>query len=265
MVLGAYFDESMRTEGNEPICVGGYFFKPAAYVKFKRQWHRSVLRHEDRRFAHFHMKDLCAGREQYQGLEIPARVQILDNAIEAITAHSYGVVGIHFDQAEFERVAPADWPQRFGSIYSAACQMCLHATGRWLREWRCPMKVLYVFERGHTFQNEADRLLTAIGKDKAAQKQFRYKNHVFEYKEKESGLQAADLFVWTITKTIIRQGVPRSFRPFLPSILRLGRPNAGRQKIHQLTGDKLSRFINDQANATPIALVDLGPRKRAFR
>jgi hypothetical protein len=31
LVLGAYFDESERQEAQEPICVGGYLFKPAAY------------------------------------------------------------------------------------------------------------------------------------------------------------------------------------------------------------------------------------------
>jgi hypothetical protein len=47
----------------------------------------------------------------------------------------------YFDQAEFERSVPADWAQRYGSIYALACNLCLQATGHWLTKWDCSMRV----------------------------------------------------------------------------------------------------------------------------
>lgn len=77
IVLTAYLDESYREEKQEPICVGGFLFKQAGYKKFHRYWSKHVLRCGGRRLAHFHMKDLCAGRGEYEGLSISDRIASL--------------------------------------------------------------------------------------------------------------------------------------------------------------------------------------------
>jgi hypothetical protein len=181
-VFAGYFDESVRDQGGEPICVGGFLFKPADYKKFKRRWNKYVLWLRGRQFAHFHMTDLCAGRKEYEGLNITDRLVILNNAVDAVKTFAYMGIGVHFQQAEFESKAPKDWPERFGSIYTAACQMCLQTTGYWLARGESQMNVAYVFEQGHKYHNEADKLLTAIGQHDGARKRFRYHVHLFEYK-----------------------------------------------------------------------------------
>jgi hypothetical protein len=171
--LRAYFDESIRPDLDEPICVGGYLFKSAAYDRFKRRWQRTVLRYGARRFGAFHMTDLFAGAKEYEGLATDDRVRILEAAISATCAHAYAGVGTYFDQAEFERSVPADWAQAYGSIDSLACQLCLQATGHWLVQWRCPMRVEYLFERGHRHWKEADVRLTQVTKREEIRKLFR--------------------------------------------------------------------------------------------
>lgn len=265
LAIGGYFDESERREAGEPICVGGYLFKPAAYVKFKRQWNRTVLRHKQRGFTHFHMTDLCCGQAEYKGLSIAVRVEILNLAVDAIAKHAYGGIGIYFEQAEFERVAPPEWAHAFGSIYSAACHLCLQTTAFWLNEWHSPMRVLYVFERGHKFQAEADEVLSAIGKNEDARKAFRYRNHLFEDKKTECGLQAADLLVWFITKAGVGAQISRSFRPFVEPLMRLSSSNRSRQQIHPFTGDLLKQFIAEQITGDTAFQVNFGPRKRSLR
>ena len=101
--IRACFDESIRQDFDEPICVGGYLFKPAAYEKFKRRWHRTVLRYRKRRFTAFHMFDLFAGNDEYEGLLAEDRTAILDAAVTAIGVHAYAGIGTYFDQAEFAR------------------------------------------------------------------------------------------------------------------------------------------------------------------
>lgn len=197
MVIGAYFDESIRQEGEESICVGGYLFKPSQYVRFRQRWHREVLRLPDRRqLRYFRMADICAGQGVCAGLDIPTRMGVLKRAVDVVGDCAYGAVGVHFLQAEFVALAPPDFAKYRGSIYSQACGMIPQVTAFRLREWGCGnMEVLYVFERGHKFQSEANDILGAMARDPRAVKQFKYR-HMFEEKEREYGLQAADLFAW---------------------------------------------------------------------
>lgn len=257
------FDESARREASEPICVGGFFFKPAAHAKFKRQWYKTVLRHGARRFPHFHTTDLVAGFKQYRGMNLEDCVAIFENAVTAVEAHAYAMVGIYFDQAEFEKVADPDWPRWFGSIYTAACSMNLQASGYWLRKWQCPMRVRYTFESGHKFQKEADILLKGIAGNEEACRRFKYGDHGFADKAEECGLQAADLFVWVTTKVSLGKAPP-SLHPFMPAIVRLARVSAPRQKVLVFTGKKLERFFNEQVSANPAIVVRFGKKTRTF-
>lgn len=244
-VVAAYFDESERADGNEPICVGGFLFKPSGYKKFRRYWQSHVLRFKGRQLEHFHMTDLVAGHAEYDGLAISDRLEILNHAINAIRTYTYAGISVTFDQAEFERKAPPDWPDVFGSIYTVSCTMCLESSGFWLREWGCQMNVLYVFEQGHKFQDEAHRLLSAVGQHAEARTLFRYRQHMFEPKT-EVGLQAADLYSWVITKSRSIDGgpVPRSLKPFVAPILRCDKWDSFRQSVERLPHHRLLQFLS---------------------
>jgi hypothetical protein len=74
VVVAAYFDESEREDAGQPICVGGFMFKPSGYKAFRRYWCSNVLRFRGRRTDPFHMTDLCAGKGVYDGLTIPDRL-----------------------------------------------------------------------------------------------------------------------------------------------------------------------------------------------
>jgi len=264
VVLTGCFDESERFDGHEPICVGGFLFRPSGYKKFRRYWQSNVLRFRGQRFKHFHMTDLCAGHGEYEHLSIADRLIVLNHAVHAINANALGAIGIHFNQAEFERKAPRNWPDVFGSIYTVACNMCLQATAYWLKEWRCQLHVLYVFEQGHKFEEEADEFLDAVGRHDEARKRFRYRKHMFEPKS-EVGLQAADLYAWTITKCIIANGTPpRAMRPFVESLVRFA-AGQERYKLYPFIGDKLDRFLVEHLTRPVLLFAHYGPRKRAFR
>lgn len=244
-VLAGYFDESERPEGHEPICVAGFVFSPGEYKKFRRYWQSNVLRYRGRRFNAFHMTDLVSGKDEYKGLSIADRLVILNHAIHAIQHNARMGVAVHFSQAEFERKAPANWPDIFGSIYTAACGMCLQTTGYWLTQWGCQMDVLYVFEKGHKFRAQADEFLTNFGLDEEMRQRCRYRNHMFELKA-EPGLQAADLSAWTVTKAMLLNGsAPRSLRPFAEPMLRFAGCLGDRYKLYPFQGERLDRFLNE--------------------
>ncbi len=262
LILSGYFDESERNDGGKPICVAGFLFKEAGYKKFRHKWHRDVLL--DGSLPNFHMTDLCAGQGVYRGMSIPTRQVILNGAVDAIRKHTYATIAVQFDRAEFAASVPPEWPTYRGSIYSAAATMCVQIVGFWLNEWGCPMDVLYVFERGHRYQAQADRMLKAIAADGDARSRFRYRNHMFEPKS-EYGLQAADLLAWTVTKVETSRGNPtQAIRPFLPAITRLVGPSVSRAKVYLFTGERLRRFLAEQAEAKDGIPVDFGPGKRAL-
>lgn len=265
MPLTAFFDESDRREGVAPICVGGFLFQPSGYKRFRRYWQSHVLRQRGRRFAHFHTTDLCAGRGEYEGLPISDRIELLDHAVHAITANAYGGIGVHFNQAEFIKKAPAYWPQVFGSIYSVACHMCIQTTAHRLRAWESPANVVYVFERGHKWQHEADELMDSIAMSAEARSAFRYRQHIFEPKA-EPGLQAADLYSWIITKATVADGkTPKAMKPFIPAIARFVRGQE-RYLVHSFTGKLLDRFIAEHISGGRLFTYKRkGNRRRAFQ
>jgi hypothetical protein len=252
MVIGGYFDESVRDDGTAPIVVGGFLFKPTQYKRFRERWHREVLRLPDRRrLKHFHMTDLCAGKGVYRGLAIDERSGVLRRAVNVICACAYGGLGVKFQQVEYEALAPPEWATYRGSIYAQACGLCVQIASYQLKEWRCPsMEVLYVFERGHKFQSEANDILMAYARHEATRKQLQYRNHLFEEKEKEFGLQAADLFAWSMTKAASIDGgeIPRAFRPFVADVVRLSSVMKDRLRLTILTGDMLRRYLMEQAD-----------------
>jgi hypothetical protein len=265
VVVSAYFDESEREDAGQPICVGGFMFKPSGYKAFRRYWCSNVLRFRGRRTEPFHMTDLCAGHGVYEGLTIPERISILNHAVEAVKKHSIAAHGVCFDQKEFIAKAPPNWPQVFGSIYAVACQLCLQVTSYWLGQQGVTMPVLYVFERGHKFEDEADRFLKAIARNNEHTKRFRYRNHIFEPKS-EVGLQAADLYAWTITKAKAASGVvPKGTKPFVQPLLKMVDGSNGRYRCGMFHGAMLDRFL-EEARTNPVMVqLDRGPRKSAFR
>jgi len=266
MILSGYFDESIsqKEKGGEPICLAGYVFKPTGYKQFNRRW-RAVLKHGSRRFSHFHMTDLYAGHKEYEGMTMADRAAILDKAVDAIADYSYAGIGIYFNQQEFESRAPKGWLDLYGSIYSGACQMVLQLGSYWLRKQRrCHLPVLYVFESGHRNRAQADAILASIGRDEEMRRRCHYKNHLFEEKHREYGLQAADLLAWSVVK-MKTDPHAKSMGAFQSSLLRLGKKDRERTRLFEATGARLDRLFAEQMKDGPRVFATVGPGKRKFR
>jgi hypothetical protein len=130
------------------------------------------------------------------------------------------------------------------------------------------MEVAYVFEQGHKYRAQADRMLEKIGQFEDVRKYFRYRLHLFEYKEREYGLQAADLYAWTITKAKVSDGVvPQAFKPFVQPIMRWATENGDKCRLHAFTGKTLDRFFDELSSAIPTATVQTKgvQQKRGFK
>lgn len=243
--LKGFFDESERTEGQEPLVVAGAVFYPGRYRRFAREWRRMLRTAPGGPFTHLHMTNLYAGKREYDGLG-DRRGEILGAAVDLINDHTTLAVSVVIDQAEFERLAPAWYAELHGSIYTTACQMGMRATSFHLSEFGISRPVDYEFERGHRFASEAEAVLREIRNLPVENEEgYHYGSHAFTDKKSEPGLQAADLLAWTIARAHVHFPTNRTVQLFRPHLLRLGR-DLNRFKVQLMTGDKLSRFMEEQ-------------------
>jgi hypothetical protein len=265
VTLAAYFDESERQSETDPISVAGYLFRPGDYKQFSRAW--KGVRKRAGNVNAIHMTDLFAGKVEFRGLSLSRRGEILQDCVDAINEHMTSGVGVVFFQKEFEAAAPEWWPQRFGSIYTAACQIVLQALAYWMKKHGQSQPVSFFFETGHRFQAEANALMVGAGKDPTLSQRLRYESHAFVDKRKAAGLQAADILAWALTKGYgpanqkMKGGVAAAFMAPLMSLAK----HKNKNQINVLVGDKLERFFAEQLASGGAFSVDSGPRKRAFR
>lgn len=259
-IINAYFDESEQQHGEEEIALAGYLFKKAEYRRLRSAW-QELLWSNGARILH--ATDLYAGRKEFEGMSIRQRATIYKDAIEIVNARALAGVGVLFKKTEFEAKAPPDWPHYFGSIYSAACQMCLRATVHQLESMGRTDWVNYFFETGHKYQAEANALVNSKGKTQSSRKRYRYLSHAFVLKE-TVGIQTADLLAWSVRKAysdgILRGPAAQSFAVAMKEFA-----FGPKLPVHVFTDANLERFFEEHLSMTEVDIVNVGPRKKAFR
>jgi hypothetical protein len=264
MALGAFFDESEADTHDDPLSVAGYVFKPRDYERFDRQWRRMLRNAPGGRLPFIHMKDLFHGQKTAKDRTFAQRRDIINQASQLIADYMLCGAGVQFRQDEFEREAPTNWPEYFGSIYGSACQLCMRSTVHWLTTNNVAGSVVYAFEKGHKRAVEADRIITGVCSDPAARRKFRYKSHFFAEKPAAAGLQASDMLAWLGTQIAVNRQFSDAGRVLVEKYVRdsLG---DHRYFVANFTGPRLRKFIDQQLNAPLTGPFDVGIRKKAFR
>jgi hypothetical protein len=267
---GAYFDESERLEDGDPLCVAGFVFKVTAYKQFCRAWRpflRSAL--NGKSIKAMHMTDLVQGKKEFKGIDIPTRVKCLERAVGIVCKHALLVTGAIVDQKEFEETAGPDWPQRFGSSYTALCGRAAQTTAEWMQEKRRFEPIVYTFESGHKWENETNRIFKNIGRTQFLRDLYQYGHHTFAEKCDCYGAQAADIAAWTSVRVRMKDFDKPSSAAFVPAVGQMVshfKVNND-SMIRVLTGDVLKDFVNQQLER-PLdqdVPIDAGPAKRTFR
>lgn len=264
MLLSAYFDESGMGAADEPFAVAGFVFTPTKYKQFSRRW-RAML--SSSRLTHFHMTDLVGGYGEFRGRSIEERHAILKHAVDIILGTMTVGVGARYSQLEFESIAPSNWPIRFGSHFSLTCQMAVQVTKHALNRKHRHEKVLYIFETGHKYANEANAVLGRCAVEPDIQARTQYGGHSFLPKGSALGLEAADLLAWSAAKEMVIAAAPESANvsPLIADqIIRL-LSDRSRYLVFTPKGDVLRQFIEDELSRPVVPNTYVGPRKRTFR
>jgi hypothetical protein len=95
MTYSSFFDESERLEAGDPLCVAGFVFKDVAYKQFCRAWDpflRAAL--DGRGIQAMHMTDLIQGKGEFKGIDIPSRLECLEQSVDIVCGHGLLATGV---------------------------------------------------------------------------------------------------------------------------------------------------------------------------
>lgn len=126
-MFSAYIDESAESE-NAVLAVGGFAGRAEEWTKIEPLWLDALPAGID----YFHATDCFGGRGQFKGMDIPARVAVLDRFIDLVLDSDIRLVAGAMDVPAYEAISPKLLENKFlGNKYAApfssavenACQL----------------------------------------------------------------------------------------------------------------------------------------------
>ena len=232
-MIEAYMDESERPGGK--FCVAGVGFAPAQARKLAKEWRRLF---EGRVL---HMRDLAHGRGDFEGLSPAETDRLLVEAVAIIRKRFSFAAAMSCNIADFNLIAPRQ--PGFRHCYGLLCLMVMRSFGDLARKNGPSERVSYIFESGHAFESDANRLLESFARHPARRVLAQYRNHAFVNKRDAVWLQAADLFAWEVAK-FKDETFDRSVRPMRRSLRELLRGNQDRIIVRDYSAHAL-RHLRD--------------------
>lgn len=208
MLRYVYMDESGTHAGSPAASMAAYVFDKEQASRFSRDWEK-VLQRFKIPFAH--MTDCATGNATYANLSMEERIDSVKALIGLTRLRSRFGIAVSIDQVRYN--------QLFGKgrydhdIYSVCLSFCVKAVHEWARETGCRGRFVYVFEAGHNYQEEASRIMNAIGEGSIGNS---YASHTFARKQDALPLQAADMLAWQYSHFLKRrsEGFPNRRKDF---------------------------------------------------
>jgi hypothetical protein len=190
------------------------------------------------------MTNLYARDYEYEGWSVDDGAKMLKQAVGLVKRHMFCGVSVMFGQVEFSQMAPPNWADTFGSIYTSACQLVLRVTAFWMDERHCFDPIAYHFENGHRFWDQANATLRALDQQPELKRMYRYRSHTAIDKVKSFGLQAADMLAWIMGRAEVGFARNHTMRAFAPIIMELPRGDSAKYQLFHPSGDLLQRFFD---------------------
>ena len=143
----SYLDESENATG-AVYAVGGFVGKAVVWDKLKPEWLKCI----PPQVTAFHTTDCFTGNNEFEGIDIPDRIAILDNLTDVIAANEVQLVGYGIDAKTYVSLAPNKkqneflankYAAPFGGAVELACKAMGNVPG--------PDEVWKVQEEGETW------------------------------------------------------------------------------------------------------------------
>lgn len=195
MIIAAFMDRgALPQKAERAMCVACCIFKRSGYGDFVRKWRKL---HRPLKVSAFHATDFYTRGGDYRGVDQAKWREVGRCMPHVINGQVLQVLAISFREDEFWRIAGDEWRSAYGdSLYSAAVQLCVGATGYWCDRRQFTGRVRYFLESGEEDQAAADAALRSIARNPRLGPHARYLSHAFINKGDAPGLEAADYFAW---------------------------------------------------------------------
>lgn len=146
--FSAYLDESEETSIGV-YAVGGFVGKAEVWEKLTAKWLDCL----PTGITCFHATDCFTGNKQFEGVDIPERVRILDKLTDVVLAHEVRLVGYGLDAKTYRKLAPKAKQNEFlGNKYAApfggAVQLACESMGN----LPTPDNIWKILEQGEQWQ-----------------------------------------------------------------------------------------------------------------
>jgi hypothetical protein len=144
----AYLDES-EDSSIGVYAVGGFVGKAEVWEELTTKWLDCL----PTGIAYFHATDCFTGNKQFEGLDIPDRVRILDKVTDVIVAHEVCLICYGLDAKTYQKLAPKAKQNDFlGNKYAApfggAVQLACESMGN----PPTPDNIWNILEQGEQWQ-----------------------------------------------------------------------------------------------------------------
>jgi hypothetical protein len=243
VMMSVYLDRGERHAYDDGIMsVAAVVFKQVPYKQFLRPWNR-MLRGWGA--SAFHATDFYPGGGEFER-KTPERQKRFENDSRNIPRfigeHIQRALVISFRPEEFNRMAPPQWKEQFGtSLYSLSVQFCTLSLGWWVKDNHIPHDFAYFVESGDG--GDIEKTVERMRGDPTTKAHIRVRSFATVDKGAARGLEASDFFAWHWNKYYLeklRIGQGRHPRKDFAAFVGIAN---GKVREAFIIGDKLKEFL----------------------
>ena len=225
-LFSAYLDESEEASTGV-YAVGGFVGKTEVWEEFTTNWLDCLPPN----ITYFHATDCFTGNQQFEGLDIPERVRMLDRLTDVILAHDVCLIGYGLDARTYRKLAPRAKQNEFlenkyAAPFGGAIQLACEAMGNlptpdniWgiLEQGECWQQCAFFIE-SNEYSASAKRTIANMRHSRDLWFRDRIGTETFGTKSGQDGipsLQVADLGAFLATKYISKSPEGKiSWKPY---------------------------------------------------
>jgi len=218
MFAKAYLDES-EEKGAGIFAVGGFVGTSTAWDALEQKWSAAL----PTGISYFHATACFGGRDEFEQLDIPQRVELLDRLTELILEHEVFMIGGTILSPAYQELAPRRLENDFGgNRYAAAFELAVERACHSLDSSPYPRDIGkqcdFYIERNSQYSQSARRKIVALKNDEALWWRNRIGTDAYGTKSGSGAipmLQVADLGAFFAAKLVSKVGDGRiAWRPY---------------------------------------------------
>jgi hypothetical protein len=144
----AYLDESEERSAGLYV-IGGFVARATEWPSIEKEWLSCI----PAGISCFHATDCVTGNNEFEQLDIPERVKLLDRLTGILESHDVSMIGYGIDRRSYEGVAPKKKENEFlGNTYAAPLSGAMDLACQAMGNLPTPTSVFKILRDGETWE-----------------------------------------------------------------------------------------------------------------